>query len=258
MLGLWMLSAVAPYDEYVKAGLVSLLPLMQNFSTFIWLKNIGLYTSLKLCVPEEKQDRSPSPLCVVIKPTAGSSHYAIRASRRTCSMALQALHLTSPPVAFPSPQHLYIVKKQCVGQNKPAANSLMASRVFVVKHFGVTHHLPPPLCTFSHSASPTVFARTRWGKMSTRGLRFSKIHTSLLYLTGNYMEMWHNGEQANGATVALGATKLRATEQRARGFITSAPLLPSSPSHSIIRLPSLSLHRTKTLCSSKNFNVVPL
>lgn len=203
---------------------------------FIWLKNIGLYTSVKLCVPEEKQDQSPSPLCVVIKPTAGSSHYAIRVSRRTWSMAPQALHLTSPPAAFSSPQHLYIVKRQCVGQNKPAANSVMASRVFVVKHFGVTHNLPPPLCIFSHSASPTVFARARWGKMSTRGFRFSKIHTSLLYLTGNYMEMWHNGEQASGATIALGATKLRAAEQRARGFITSAPLPPPfSPPHSLIR-----------------------
>lgn len=49
--------------------------------------------------------------------------------------------------------------------------------------------------------------------MSTRGFRFSKIHTSLLYLTGNYMEMWHNGEQASGVTIAAGATEPRATEQ---------------------------------------------
>lgn len=79
---------------------------------FIWLKNIGLYTLVKLCVPEEKQDHSPSPLRVVIKPTAGSSHYAIRVSRQIWSMAPQALLLTTPPAAFfPSPQHLYIVKK---------------------------------------------------------------------------------------------------------------------------------------------------
>lgn len=67
---------------------------------FLWFKNIGLCTSVKLYVPEEKQDQSPSPLCVVIKPTAGSSHYAIRASRQTWSVALQALLLTSPPAAF--------------------------------------------------------------------------------------------------------------------------------------------------------------
>lgn len=38
---------------------------------------------------------------------------------------------------------------------------------------------------------------------STRGFGFCKIHTSLLYLTGNYMEMWHNGEQASGVTTAV-------------------------------------------------------
>lgn len=59
---------------------------------FIRLENIGPYTSVRLCVPEEKQDRSPSPLCGVITPTAGSSHYAIRASRWTWSVALQTLH----------------------------------------------------------------------------------------------------------------------------------------------------------------------
>lgn len=67
---------------------------------FIWLKNIGVYTLVKLCVPEEKQDQSPSPLCVVIKATAGSSHYAIRLSRRRCCMAAQALCLTSPAVTL--------------------------------------------------------------------------------------------------------------------------------------------------------------
>lgn len=67
---------------------------------FIGLKNIGLYTLVKLCVPEEKQDQSPSPLRVVIKPTAGSSHYAIRVSRQTWSVALQALLLTPPHTAF--------------------------------------------------------------------------------------------------------------------------------------------------------------
>ena len=95
--------------------------------------------------------------------------------------------------------------------------------------------------------------------MSTRGFRFSKIHTSLLYLTGNYMEMWHNGEQASGATIAVGATKLRANAQPARvSSLLSSPLL-SSPLLSLTHsFPSLSLHGTKTLCSSKNFNVVPL
>ena len=52
--------------------------------------------------------------------------------------------------------------------------------------------------------------------MSTRGFRFSKIHTSLLYLTGNYMEMWHNGEQASGVTTVAGAMAVRVTKQRAR------------------------------------------
>lgn len=69
---------------------------------FISPENTGLYTRVKPCVPEEKQDQSPSPLCVVIKPTAGSSHYAIRVSMQTWSMAPQALLLTSPPAASPS------------------------------------------------------------------------------------------------------------------------------------------------------------
>lgn len=52
-------------------------------------------------------------------------------------------------------------------------------------------------------------------KMSTRGFGFSKIHTSLLYLTGNYMEMWHNGEQASGVTTAMAVEGGRGGE---RGF----------------------------------------
>ncbi len=67
------------------------------------------------------------------------------------------------------------------------------------------------------------------------------------------MEMWHNGEQASSATVAMGATNLRATAQRAQ-VSSHLPNLPSL-THS---LPSLSPHRTKTLCLCKNFNVVPL
>lgn len=106
---------------------------------FIWFNNIGVYTSVKLCVLEEKQDQSPSPLCAVIKPTAGSSHYAIRARRLTMFCGTAEPYLSIFP---PSPQHLYIVKK-FAGPNSPAANSLMALRVFVVKHFGVTHHLSP-------------------------------------------------------------------------------------------------------------------
>lgn len=39
--------------------------------------------------------------------------------------------------------------------------------------------------------------------MSTCGFGFRKIHTSLLYLTGNYMEMWHNEEQTSGVTTAM-------------------------------------------------------
>lgn len=51
------------------------------------------------------------------------------------------------------------------------------------------------------------------------------------------MEMWHNGEQASGATIAVGATKLRAAVQRVR-VSSHLPHLPSSPpSHSLIRLP---------------------
>lgn len=208
---------------------------------FIWHKNIGLYTSVKPCVPEEKQDQSPSPLCVVIKPTAGSSHYAIRASRRTWSVALQGPppHLSARK-PFSSPQHLYIVKKQCVGPNSPAAKQTDGFESVCCETLWCnTSSLPPPQCTFSHSASPTVSAGPRWGKMSTRGFRFSKIHTSLLYLTGNYMEMWHNGDQASGATIAAGATTLRANGATSDGFITSAPssLLPPLPSPP----PSLSL-----------------
>lgn len=48
--------------------------------------------------------------------------------------------------------------------------------------------------------------------MSTRGFGFCKIHTSLLYLTGNYMEMWHNGEQASGVTTALAGEEGNASD----------------------------------------------
>lgn len=77
-----------------------------------------------------------------------------------------------------------------------------------MKHFSVTHHLSAGV-RLLHSAP---LASARCGReegcggglevMSTRGFEFCKIHTSLLYLTGNYMEMWHNGEQANGVTTA--------------------------------------------------------
>lgn len=40
------------------------------------------------------------------------------------------------------------------------------------------------------------------------------------------MEMWHNGEQASGATIAVGATELRATVQRVR-VSSHLPHLPS-------------------------------
>lgn len=105
----------------------------------------------------------------------------------------------------------------------------MAVRVFVVKHFGVTHHPPPPASSYIFTFRlADCFSQGQVGKISTRGFRFSKIHTSLLYLTGNYMEMWHNGEQASGATIAVGATKLRAAAQPAR-VSSLLPRLPSSP-----------------------------
>lgn len=110
----------------------------------------------------------------------------------------------------------------------------MAVRVFVVKHFGVTHH-PRPQRPFSHSAWLTVLSLGQvGGKMSTRGFRFSKIHTSLLYLTGNYMEMWHNGEQASGVTIAAGATEPRATEQRASSSLPSSALAPASQDKNVM------------------------
>lgn len=84
--------------------------------------------------------------------------------------------------------------------------------------------------------------------MSTCGFGFSKIHTSLLYLTGNYMEMWHNGEQASGATIAVGATTLRATVQQVKvssnphphphpDHPTPTTPLSHSQTHSLIHLP---------------------
>ena len=88
--------------------------------------------------------------------------------------------------------------------------------------------------------------------MSTRGFRFSKIHTSLLYLTGNYMEMWHNGEQASGATIAVGATKLRANAQPARvSSLLSSPLLSSPLAHSLIPFPLTS--RDKNVVFEQEF-----
>ncbi len=65
------------------------------------------------------------------------------------------------------------------------------------------------------------------------------------------MEMWHNGEQASGATIAVGATKLRATAQRAR-VSSHLPHLPSSPlSHSLIPLPLTS--RDKNVMFEQEF-----
>lgn len=43
------------------------------------------------------------------------------------------------------------------------------------------------------------------------------------------MEMWHNGDQASGATIAAGATTQRATEQRARVSSHLPPLTPHPP-----------------------------
>ena len=122
----------------------------------------------------------------------------------------------------------------------------MAVRVFVVKHFGVTHHPPPPPDFIVHFHIPPrwLFQPGPGGeKMSTRGFRFSKIHTSLLYLTGNYMEMWHNGEQASGATIAVGATKLRAAALPVR-VSSHLPRLPSSPPLSSALFSSRSLARS--------------
>lgn len=42
------------------------------------------------------------------------------------------------------------------------------------------------------------------------------------------MEMWHNGEQASGVTIAVGATKLRSTAHR-RGFHHICPTSPPLP-----------------------------
>lgn len=170
-------------------------------------------------------------------------------------MALQALLLTSPPAAFffPSPQHLYIVKKP----KQPCSQQSDGCKSVCCETLWCNTSSPPPQCTFSHSASLTVSAEARWGRMSTRGFGFSKIHTSLLYLTGNYMEMWHNGDQASSATIAVGATERRATVQPAR-VSSHLPRLPFLSPLPLASPPSLSLHGTKTLCRSKNFNVVPL
>lgn len=181
---------------------------------FISPENIGLYTRVKLCVPEEKQDQSPSPLCVVIKPTAGSSHYAIRASMQTWSMAPQALLLTSP--APPHPQHLYIVKK---AKQPDGCGSVCCETLWC------NTSSPPSsmyMSTFPFTDCFQLWAR--WGECgtSTRGLGFSKIHTSLLYLTGNYMELWHNGDQVSGAAISAGVTDSRPAVQRGWGFVTSA------------------------------------
>lgn len=100
--------------------------------------------------------------------------------------------------------------------------------------------------------------------MSTRGFRFSKIHTSLLYLTGNYMEMWHNGEQASGATIAVGATVQRV---RVSSHLPHLPPLLSSPLSLARSLASLSLHRKKKhyvrarilmLCCSEFAHTTPI
>lgn len=78
--------------------------------------------------------------------------------------------------------------------------------------------------------------------MSTRGFGFSKIHTSLLYLTGNYMEMWHNGEQASGVTTANGGDKAEGHGAMSEGF--SSRLNPRTSS---------SLHRTEMLVLAEEF-----
>lgn len=52
------------------------------------------------------------------------------------------------------------------------------------------------------------------------------------------MEMWHNGEQASGVTIAVGATKLRSTAHR-RGFHHICPTSPPLPLLSLSLLHSL-------------------
>lgn len=75
------------------------------------------------------------------------------------------------------------------------------------------------------------------------------------------MEMWHNGEQASGATIAVGATKLRAAAQPARvsshlprlpySPLLPSPLLSSPLAHSLIPLPLTS--RDKNVMFEQEF-----
>lgn len=123
----------------------------------------------------------------------------------------------------------------------------MAVRVFVVKHSGVTHHLSsppssPPHCTFSHSPLLTVFSYgpDGRGERSHMVLGFSKIHASLLYLTGNYMELWHNGDQLSAAAISAGATDPKSAVQQP-GCLSHlcSPLLFFTPLSPWLHLPPI-------------------
>lgn len=224
------------------------------------LKNIGLYTSVKLRVPEEKQDQSPSPLCVVIKPTAGSSHYAIRVSRWTWSVTLEALHLTSLPATFflsSAPVHC---KEAVLAQRAVQLTVRWSLWVFVVKHFGVTHHLLLPQCTFSHCASLTVLAGTRWRKCPHVVLGSVKF-TPTLYIWQE--TTWKCGIMENRQVVrqplrgrqhcGQRRNKLRFHQICTPETHHCSPSLTDSLTHS-----PPSHITTRTLRLSRNFNVVPL
>lgn len=110
--------------------------------TLLWgpsLRNMGIKHQFS-CVSDQKN--CPNLLHhnnVVIKPTAGSSHYAIHPSshpgRQVWTMA------QSPRLAM---QHLYIVKQKVFGEHGPTIYSLLCLCLSCVKHFGITPALSRP------------------------------------------------------------------------------------------------------------------
>lgn len=193
--------------------------------SFISPENTGLSTWAKPCVPEEKQDQSPSPLRVVIRPTAGSSHYAIRASMQTWAVAPQALLLlllTSPPTTSPPPRHLYIVKKakQPCSQQSDGCESVCCETLWC--NTSSPPPTPYPARLIVHFRIPLLRLFSAKGQMegktSARGFGVQvKFTPAFLYLTGNYTELWHNGDQLNAAAISAGATDPKPVVQRAGG-----------------------------------------
>lgn len=112
-------------------------------------------------------------------------------------------------------------------------------------------------CFSAHFSIPPQFSCARWGKMSTRVFRLSKIHTSLfLYIWQE--TTWNCGIMENRQAprqLLWGRQQWGPRTATSEGFITSG--YPRSPPPPLFSLSHSLILTSFTLLSSRNFNAVP-